>query len=483
MNRITIILLGNCDVNKYTGKFKNYIDFEYADSTNIKDKICNVTNKYVAFIKEGDEVKENYLDTLFIRAQKDFDCCYINNSINYEYSKNRKILTSEIILSGYKPYYGEYLWNFVFKAELLIKLMDAPYDKSKFNELVDMYFYNTKAIGEVLYYHNPNNKSYIDNFYYCDVKEEVKVKNAIYVGNGCRGTFNGYISWVKNIGRCFAKDYEITILYDEISDLNMKLFSEYFKCVKVDNSKNYLCDRLLVTYSTYYYPRNLLVLEENYMFIHGNMSDYPNARHYKDDIYTKYLGVSKISAEKAKGYFPTDNIEHLYNPFVLDKKLVKPHMTLVSAQRSTPIKKSERIEILASVFDELEIPYTWNVFTDKNENTNKNGVIYRKRLANPLPYVQDADYFVLLSNSEALPYGIVEALSLNTKVVVTPLEAFTELGVVDGENGIVIPFEYFEPENKEKLIEVVRRIYAFKNKSISYEFDSSLCDGYKEIFK
>ena len=39
MNRITIILLGKCDVDNYTGKFKNYIDFEYADSTNIKEKI------------------------------------------------------------------------------------------------------------------------------------------------------------------------------------------------------------------------------------------------------------------------------------------------------------------------------------------------------------------------------------------------------------------------------------------------------------
>ena len=47
-----------------------------------------------------------------------------------------------------------------------------------------------------------------------------------------------------------------------------------------------------------------LVLEENYMFIHGNMSDYPNARHYKDDIYTKYLGVSR---------------QMVYNYLVLDK--------------------------------------------------------------------------------------------------------------------------------------------------------------------
>ena len=65
-------------------------------------------------------------------------------------------------------------------------------------------------------------------------------------------------------------------------------FSKRFTCVKIDPKTNYLCDRLLVTYSTYFYPRNIICIDKNYLFIHGNPSDYKNSRHYKDDIYSEY---------------------------------------------------------------------------------------------------------------------------------------------------------------------------------------------------
>ena len=316
-----------------------------------------------------------------------------------------------------------------------------------------------------------------------DKKYSVFYKNVIYIGIGCRGTFNGYISWVRNIGKCFCSKYDITLLYDDISSALNEEFSKMYNCVKLDSKINYICDKLLVTYTNYFYPKNIYVNDRSYLFIHGNPNDYKNACHYYDDIYTDYMAVSKISAKKSVGYYPINDVKPLYNPFVLDKNLVKPHLRLVTAMRSSDIKRPERIVKMASVLDELSIPYTWNVFTDKNENTNINGLIYRKRTLNPLPYVNDSDYFVLLSDSEALPYAIVEALALNTKVIVTPLEAYDELGVIDGNNAIVVPFEYFDDENKDKLIDVCKRIYEEKDKSFEYHFDESLYEGYNDIFE
>ena len=109
-------------------------------------------------------------------------------------------------------------------------------------------------------------------------------------------------------------------------------------------------------------------------------------------------------------------------------------------------------------------------------------LIIRNRVPNPLPYINDADYFVLLSDSEAMPYSVLEALSLNTKVIVTPLEAFFELGVKDGENGIVIPFDYFDDGNEDKLKKVLLKAYKEKEKEINYKFDESLYKGYNDIF-
>jgi glycosyltransferase involved in cell wall biosynthesis len=122
------------------------------------------------------------------------------------------------------------------------------------------------------------------------------------------------------------------------------------------------------------------------------------------------------------------------------------------------------------------------MFTDVKENTNVNGLVYRRRVLNPMPYVNDSNYFVLLSDSESFSYSVVEALSVNTKVIVTPLEVYDEIGVENGKNGYVVPFEYFEEENKEKLKEFAKMIYKNKDKEFNYKFNDSLYKGFNDIF-
>lgn len=479
MKDITIVLLGDSEIN-YANIPLN-VGLVRGDSQNFELLLKNVKTKYITFVKTDDELADNYFNLISSKVLEDFDCCFINYNLDCV-SDDVKILTNEKELSNNIPYYGSYIWNYIFKTEIFKNMLNYKVD-SEFNKQVDSMYVKRTAIGQVIYNHKVSSNSYLSNFCYRDIRQQVCLKNVIYVGGGCNGTFNGYISWIKNIGRCFGNDFEVTILYDAIPTITLNVFLKYFKCIKYNHEVDYLCERLLLTHSTYYYKKNIFALESNYMFIHASMGDYQEARRYKDDIYNRYIAVSQFAAKKAVGYFPTDNIEYLLNPFVIDEDLLKPHLKLVSAQRSAPVKRPERIEILASIFDELEIPYTWNVFMDKNENTNKNGLIYRRRVVNPLPYVADADYFVLLSDSEALPYSALEALTLNTKVIVTPLESFKELGVVDNDNGYVIPFEYFEPENKDKLIEIVKKVYSNKEKEFNYKYDSSLYDGYRDIFK
>ena len=253
--------------------------------------------------------------------------------------------------------------------------------------------------------------------------------------------------------------------------------------IERDESTNYVCDKLFVTYSTYYYPKNILVNGENYLFIHGNMSDYPHSRQYQYDNYTKYIGVSEISAKKAEGYFPTDHFEHIINPIKLDRKEVVSPLRLVSAQRNDPIKKGERIHSISQILDEENIPYTWNVFTDTCPYDEQvyGGVVYRHSIQNTLPYINDADYYVQLSDSEACSYSVLEALALNTKVILTPLDCYKEMRI-DEEQGFIIPFEYFEEKNKEKLREVVHKIVEDKNKKIKNKLTPDMYDGYKDIF-
>ena len=475
---LTLIILGK--ENNKKSEDKN-IEMIYTDGSNLNQIIDKSKGKYLAFIKEEDKISENYLKKITDQCKKEFDCCFINYKVEYNYKNEPKIATEGYELSKYKPYYGDFLWAYIFKKEKLIKVLKYT-NSFEFNDAVNKEFANTTLIKNVIYYHNPSSRRIIKDFPYSDVKRNDYSKNIIYIGTGCNGTFNGYISWLKNIGRCFDNKYKITFLYDEANSQTLKAFSKFFRCVKRNPGINYTCDRLLTTYSDYYYPKNIFALDENYLFIHGNMCDYPNTRVFTEDIYTKYIGVSKISAVKAKGYFPTDNIDYVLNPFKLDKTLAKPHMTLTSAFRYSDIKRPERVEKMAKLLSEMEIPYTWNLFTDKRENTNDTGLIFRNRVANPIPYVKDSDYFVLLSDSEAMPYCVLEALAVNTKVVLTPLEAYDELGI-NKKNATIIPFNYFDDGNEDKLKKVIRKMYKEKDKKVKYKIDKKLWQKYNDIFK
>ena len=477
MKDLTLIIIGkNSDIRED----KN-VEFFFTKGNNIKELIKIARGKYITFIKEEDKLSKDYLKLVLEKTKKEFDYCFVNYIIEYDYKKDLNLSINTPELANNKPYYGEYLFSYIFNTEKLQSVVDIE-NKKEFNEKIDKEFTKKDAIGTLVYYHNPKGNRNVKEFIYTDLKRNEYYKNLIYVGIGCSGLFNGYVSWIKNLGRCFGKKYQITVLYDEIEQNVLKYFSKYCKCVKRDPNINYYTDRLLVTYATYYYPKNIITLDESYMFIHGNMSDYPNTRVFHDDLYTHYVAVSKVSAKKAEGYFPTKKIEYITNPFKLEKDLVKPHLTLTSAFKYSEVKRPERVELMASIMDELEIPYTWNLFTDQKENTNRGGLIYRKRTSNPIPYIKDSDYFVLLSDSEAMPYCIMEAIAVNTKVIVTPLEAYEELGIVNGKNGYIVPFNYFEEKNRKKLVSFIKKIYKEKEKKVKFKLKESLWDGYNDIF-
>ena len=479
MKNLTIILFGS----NYDYSEEEKYEIIYINSGDYREALQRAKGKYVVFIKEDDKINKDYLKTVLEATEKDFDAYFINYDITFNYKKKMKINTNIIELQTYRPYYGEYIWSFVYNREKFMTLLDKQ-GEEEWNACVDELFQEVYAFGNLLYFHNPNGRNFIGYGPLIDKKGKMNFKNLLYVGEGCNGAFNGYISWINNLGRCFSKKYDITILYDEMPKQTYDVISSQFSCVKRKRNVNYVCDVLLTTYSTFYYPKNIFALESSNIFIHGNMSDYEDTARYPDDIYTNYIAVSKTAAQKAKGYFPTNNIKSIINPFKIDKKLLKPHLRLTSAMRYSDEKKPERIELMARLMEELDIPFTWNVFTDQKENTvESGGLVFRSRVYNPLPYINDCDYFVLLSDSEAMPYCVMEALSCNTKLVLTPIGAYKELGIKNGKEAIIIPFNYFEDKNREKLIKVIKKMYKEKDRKIKYTLDETMWKDYNKVFK
>ncbi len=474
MKNITILLLKEYNIQNDSIEF-----IPYNEKTFIDD-LQNSSGNYITFIKNKKDLSKEYFDKILEKSKEDFDSCFINYNLIYN---NKKVSKEELeepeIIK--KPYIGDYIWSYMWKKE---KLLEQIKTEKPSKETIDLLFQKATYIKEPLICHKLDTEPILNNFLYVDEKKEIKRTNIIYVGSFCNGVFNGYVTWIKNIGKCFSNDYKITVLYDEIYDPTKLEFEKYVEVLKKEENINYICDKLLVTYSTYYYPKNILYLENNYLFIHGNMSDYEHTRKYSYNNYSKYIAVSKISAQKAKGYYPVENIDYLYNPIKILPEEQKPHLKLISAQRNDNIKKENRIHMIASILEEENIPYTWSIFTDYNsyEKDVYGGIIYRPCVGNPLPYIQDADYYVQLSDSEAYSYSVLEALTLNTKIIVTPLECYEEMRI-DDKQAVIIPFEYFEPENKEKLRKKIIQAYNNKNLKIENKLSDSMFEDYKNILK
>ena len=443
--------------------------------------INNANGKYIAFVCNNDILAPDYFDYVCAKVEEEFDSCFINFDVDYGISKKTLHSDTEHDMSRLKPYYLEYLWNFIFRKEIFLKILEIPRDGG-FDQQIDNLIVNSAFIPNIIYHHIPNStKNNLISVPYVDYKLVEYYKNIIYIRDNLSGIFNGILTWGLHIIKLFGKKYDLTVIYDNALQETVDLFSKYARTIHREKYVNYICDRYISTYMDYDTPHNFFCKEECSTFIHGIMFEgdglYP-------DLYDRYFGVSKTCCDSIRFAFESDKKkEYIHNPLYFKREDIKPHLKLVSTLRGEKGKGIDRLEQVSKILDEEGIPYTWNVFTDLNEGTNHSGFIYRNPVFDIMPYVKDADYLVLLSDIESYSYSVVEALFSNTKVVVTPVEVFNEIGVKDNENAIVIPFHYFEEKNKFLLREKVMKMYVEKDKKIKYESHMNYMEEFPKLFK
>ena len=100
--------------------------------------------------------------------------------------------------------------------------------------------------------------------------------------------------------------------------------------------------------------------------------------------------------------------------------------------------------ILANELTKRKIPFLWLVFTnDRNAIDNPN-VIYMPPRLDIRDFIANSDYLVQLSDTEAWCYSVLESLCLGTPVITTPIPSFNEMGVDNGKNGYILPFNMKE---------------------------------------
>ena len=162
---------------------------------------------------------------------------------------------------------------------------------------------------------------------------------------------------------------------------------------------------------------------------------------YKPANIKHIIGCSEHVSKMSDELFG-DDPKTLYNP-ILPKMKYEKVFHFISFMRIDKYKGLSRMNKLYNMLKEANIQFEWNIFTNSNFKSNVDEIHFWKArigLENYVSYLADADYTILLSDSEGCPYQILESLTYNVPVIATDIPSIHEL-IENGKNGYIIPLD------------------------------------------
>lgn len=278
------------------------------------------------------------------------------------------------------------------------------------------------------------------------MKKVVLYIKEIAVIGGIETFMYNFCSYMKN-------DYDIVVNVNIIPDNQLKRLQSI---VKVITDRRFIeCDTLIMLRMTDKVPVNI---KYNKMIRRLHSCKFYDIQQAPTDG-----DITVCVSSKVKEDFGLEKAVVINN---LSLKTARPTLLLVSATRMPAPDKGEnlqRMRLLGEKLDKADIPYLWlNFSNNQMENPPKNffNVGYRLDVQN---FMQKADYIVQLSTMEACSNTVLEALTLNVPLICTPVPTFYELGVVDGVNAHVVPYDMDFDVNK--LLTIPKYEFSYDNDS------------------
>ncbi len=261
----------------------------------------------------------------------------------------------------------------------------------------------------------------------------------------------------------FAQIIKVTLIVGSIHVEQRERLSKVCEVVDYNPRGAYYCDNLIMLRILDKVPNNIFS-KRSIRMCHGCRTN-PNWHISQDTDFV--VNVSEAS-KKSFGEEAEDAMV-IHNPIT---KTNKEALILVSATRIPAPDKGnneQRMRILADRLNEAEIPFIWFNFSDGQISNPPRGMINIPKEEDIQPYIKRADYLVQLSDSEAWSYSILEALVNGTAVLVTPFPSAIEMGIEDGKNGYIIPFDMgFDVTRIQK---VPKFKYEYSNEEIKKEWE------------
>lgn len=266
--------------------------------------------------------------------------------------------------------------------------------------------------------------------------------------------------------------YDITVLYNTGDIEQILRLSKLVKLEQYDNKSNYEYDIVLRNSVWGEIPYNIKSKDNRYLEMrHANYKylqdrDLLKLQYHKWDKVNEIIAcgefVNKMSREVMK-----DNPTTIIN-ILAPKQETRHILKLISCTRIDANKGWDRMLKMAQMMREANIKFEWNIFTNNPKECQYEEIHFYKQRFDIWDYLADADYTVLLSDCEGLPYTVQESLQYDTPCIVTDVEGCTEL-IKDGINGYVVPLDMkFDIKRILKIPKISNYENGAKEKWINY---------------
>ena len=340
-------------------------------------------------------------------------------------------------------------------------LLEEIKKESELNEVVIMSMYDNEELSKYAQIVRPTG-TWADELR-GDPTNLVKVREkpletqvVIYIDNAY--SIGGIETFIYNFCKSMNKHYDILVLYgNQMATEQIARLTPMVRVMKNDISKKIKCDSLIMNRVFDKVPPNI-TFKKSFQMVHGCRDANPHRLPTeKGQIICVSEAVKESFGEESKDAVVLNNI--------VDSTKSKDMLLLISASRfDTPEKGQQRAVKLAKMLEDNKIPYLWLYFSNRAIPGATKNMIMMNPVLNVREYIKKADYLVQLSDSEAFCYSLVESLIEGTPVITTPLPVLSEIGVKDGENGYVLPFDMDFDVNK--LLEIPSFSYTYNNRNI-----------------
>lgn len=276
----------------------------------------------------------------------------------------------------------------------------------------------------------------------------------------------GLMTFIMNFVETMSEYYDITVLCESITKTRLMQLLPKVRVITGKNPKTIVCDSLIILSFLDHMPQNVKA-DKVIRMCHACKTD-PSWKIPQD--YNELLYVSQAAADSFDD--PDGKVMHNINA-----QKTKDTMILVSAIRLPAPDKGDieqRMRTLADMLNAADIPFIWLNFSSGGiQNPPKH--FYNMGVTFDMPSIlKMATYSVLLSDSECWPYAALESLMTKTPVICTPFKSAYEMGIKDGVNGYIVPFDM--DFDVTKLLDVPVVNYDYDNDAIIRQWRSVLGD-------